>query len=129
MKRKKQSEIILVEVPKFKKQEYPTTEKLAELYYDIVESMNITLDNLGDLDRVYKEYSMSNFFFLLEVSKKVIEILCVLDDSDARKIASKHEGAIYRFKNTKMEPDKGARVCEVVKALFDDTMLYFSTRK
>jgi len=125
---KGQKMIALVEVPTFSKRDYPTTEKLACLYYDIVETMNITFENITELDKVFKEYSEKNFFFLLEVSKKIIEMLTEFGDIEAKRIASKHEKAIYRFKNTKMEPDKQARINNAVKGLFDDTVIFFQHR-
>jgi len=128
MKTNEVATITLVEVPTFAKRDYPTTEELAHLYYDIVETMNITFENITELDKVFKEYSEKNFFFLLEVSKKIIEMLTELGDIEATRIASKHENAIYRFKNTKMEPDKQARINNAVKGLFDDTVIFFRRR-
>lgn len=128
MKTSKVATITMVEVPNFAKRDYPTTEELAHLYYDVVETMNITLENITELDKVFKEYSEKNFFFLLEVSKKIIEMLTELGDIEATRIALKHDNAIYRFKNTKMEPDKRARINNAVKGLFDDTVIFFQHR-
>lgn len=129
MKTKPNASIRLVEVPSFKRHEYPTIEKLSDLYFDVVETMNITYQNITDLNSVFSAYSSKDFFFLLEVSKKIIEMLVELDDIAAKKIASKHEKTIYRFKNTKMEPDKQARVTNAVQALFDDTIFFFNSKK